>query len=90
MPVITARDYNNAKMNPKSTGIRHSLTVAMIKLCALFFGITAAVGASDTPLPPSVVELMQANGISESSISVVMRKVGSAQSTVSYNAATSR
>ena len=90
MPVITARDYNNAKMNPKSTGICHSLTAVVIKLCVFLFGITTAVGASDTLLPPSVVELMQANGISESSISVVMRKVGSAQSTVSYNATVSR
>jgi len=90
MPTTTARDYSNVKMNPKSTGFRGSLTAVLTGLCVFLLGITAPDAASGAALPPSVVDLMQAHGIPANSISVVMRKVGANQNTVSHNATTPR
>ena len=77
-------------MNPKSTGFRESLTDVVTGLCVLLLGVTASSAASGTALPSSVVDLMQAHGIPENSISVVMRKVGTNQNTISHNATTPR
>ena len=77
-------------MNPKSTGFRGLLTDVVTALCVLLLGVTASSAANGTALPPSVVDLMQAHGIPENSISVVMRKVGTNQNTISHNATTPR
>ncbi len=90
MPSVKARDYSNVKMNPKSTGFCRSLTAVLTGLCVFFLGIIVPDPASGTDLPPSVTELMQAHGIPENSISVVMRKVGANQNMVSHNATTPR
>ncbi len=90
MSATRARDYNNVKVNPQSTGFRQSLTAAVIRFYVFFFGMTAAIGASDTPLPSSVVELMQGNSIPDSSISVVIRRVGDINSTITHNTTTAR
>lgn len=77
-------------MNPKSTGFRESLTDVLTGLCVLLLGVTASSAANGTALPSSVADLMQAHGIPENSISVVMRKVGTNQNTISHNATTPR
>ena len=85
-----ARDYSNDPMNHKFTGFTEVMTATLLGSCLLLFAFTIPVRASETGLPSSVAALMQARGIPESSLSVVIRKIGSKQSTISHYPAKSR
>ena len=85
-----ARDYSNEPMNHKFTGFTQAITVTLLGSCLLLFTFTIPVRASETGLPSSVAALMQARGIPENSLSVVIKKVGSKQSTISHYPDTSR
>tara|TARA_Y100000588_G_scaffold267216_1_gene282230 strand:- start:3188 stop:4663 length:1476 start_codon:yes stop_codon:yes gene_type:complete len=85
-----ARDYSNDPMNHKFTGFTEAMTATLLGSCLLLFAFTIPVRASETGLPSSVAALMQARGIPESSLSVVIRKIGSKQSTISHYPAKSR
>ena len=90
MPTVWARDYSNEPMNHKSNGFTEIKTVILLAFCLLFFISAMPARANPTGLPPAVSNLMQARGIPESSLSVVIRKVGSKQSTISHYPDTSR
>ena len=85
-----ARDYSNEPMNHKSTGFTEARTAILLGFFMLF--LTSAMPAKANPagLPSAVSNFMQARGIPESSLSVVIRKVGSKQSTISHYPGTSR
>ena len=90
MPTVWARDYSNEPMNHKSTGFTETKTVILLGFCLLFFISAMPARANPTGLPSAVSNLMQARGIPESSLSVVIKKVGSKQSTISHYPDTSR
>ena len=90
MPTVWARDYNNEPMNHKSNGFTETKTVILLAFCLLFFISAMPARANPTGLPSAVSNLMQARGIPESSLSVVIKKVGSKQSTISHYPDTSR
>ena len=90
MPTVWARDYSNEPMNHKSNGFTETKTVILLGFCLLFFMSAMPARANPTGLPSAVSNLMQARGIPESSLSVVIKKVGSKQSTISHYPDTSR
>ena len=90
MPTVWARDYSNEPMNHKSTGFTETKTAILLGYCLLFLISAMPAKANPTGLPSAVSNLMQARGIPESSLSVVVKKVGSKQSTISHYPDTSR
>lgn len=90
MPTNRARDYSNEPMNHKSTGFPETKTVILLGFCLLFFISAMPARANPTGLPPVVSNFMQARGIPESSLSVVVKKVGSKQNTINHYPDTSR
>ena len=90
MPAMWARDYSNEPMNHKSTGFTEARTAILLGFFMLFLTSAMPARANPTGLPSAVSNFMQARGIPESSLSVVIRKVGSKQSTISHYPDTSR
>ena len=85
-----ARDYSNEPMNHKSTGFTEARTAILLGFFMLFLTSAMPARANPAGLPSAVSNFMQARGIPESSLSVVIRKVGSKQSTISHYPGTSR